>query len=280
MQPGQMDPLEQYIFDTAGVLIRKQAIPAVEIAKAKAEISNHIDRGVWKFPTLNLGTLFWDWLIRPVLIQPAIQMCGDYTRLDHAFGVSGSKQSQAPAQLHGGPDSSQSSCFYHNTGGRVGLVGQLSVGICLTGQDDQTGGFCYLPGSHKAFDRADGKEIYLKMFNQNLNHPAVVVPKLEPGDLIFFSESLVHGDTGQRTVLNNRLMAYYKFTPGWMCWRDPAQQKSYASWAAQAAISYSKTDADMLRCLIEPPWTGKFDDTQGFLSPKNTRRPPVQDSSK
>lgn len=260
---GELTDLERYVFDTCGVLIRKQAFPLAEVVEACRYIQEQIAPETWKFPTLR-GAVFKKWMTAEQIFKPIQEMCGPHVRLDHAFGVRGGSVSKAPAQLHGGPDSSQHSCFYHDVGKAVGLVGQLSVGVTLVGQTPESGGFCYLPGSHKAYSRVEGKDIFLKYMQRDVNHPAIVVPTLEPGDLIFFSESLVHGDTGPR-IPAERLMAYYKFTPGWMCWRDPRQQERYRQLA--------ENDREAL--LLEPPWTGQFNDLDDkTLSVSNVRRPP------
>jgi len=259
----QLTDLERYVFDTSGVLIRRNVVPIAVVESAIGLIQNRIQAKAWKFPTLKLGGIFWDWMCMDEIFQPVLEMCGPHCRLDHAFGVRGGVNSEAPAQLHGGPDSSQHSCFYHNVGKPVGLIGQLSVGVTLKGQSPVTGGFCYLPGSHKAIQHLDGNTIFREMFKYDQSHEAITVPTLNPGDLVFFSESLVHGDTGARTLGFERLMAYYKFTPGWMCWRDPDQQAPYRLMA--------KTER--AKRLLEPPWTGRFDDADGVtMSTTNVRR--------
>src|SRR5690606_23555751 len=107
----------------------------------------------------------------------------------------------------------------------------------------------------------DGNTVFRDLFGYDGNHPAIVVPTLNPGDMVFFSESLVHGDTGPRNQ-DPRLFVYYKFTPGWMCWRDPAQQAEYLEMAPN----------DLARRLLSPPWTGQFDDQGNRMSSVNVRR--------
>jgi hypothetical protein len=263
--PGPMSELERYVFDTSGVLIRRGAIPSEEIERAVGLLEPILKPRVWKFPLLGRGEIFWDWLVRDELLRPAVEMCGPHARLDHAFGVCSTPQSGSVPQLHGGPDSSQLSCFYHDVGREVRVVGQLSAGVVLTGQSPRTGGFCYLPGSHHAARRIEGRDVYVRLLGHNLAHECLTVPTLDPGDLVFFSESLVHGDTGVRESNWKRLVAYYKFCPGWMCWRDPAQQEQYRPLARSR----------LARRLLEPPWTGRFDDSTDVMSPSNTRREPV-----
>jgi hypothetical protein len=263
-----MSPIEAYVFDTAGVLIRRNAIPLAEIELAKKAIATMVSPTVWKFPMLGLGDIFWEWLVRPELVQPAIELCGPHTRLDHVFGVAVGPGIEAPVQLHGGPDSSQFSCFYHNIGRDTGLVGQLNVGVTLIGQTPETGGFCYLPGSQHANRRIAGRELFIESFGMRiLDNELVTVPVLNPGDIVYFSESLVHGDTGHRRPTDRRLMGYYRFTPGWMCWRDPAQQQPYREMARHP----------LARQLLEPPWTGRFDETERKLSVSNERRKNTND---
>lgn len=268
-----MTEAERYLFDISGVLIRRRVFPQEEIDRALYAINSKIGSKEWKFPTLGLNNIFWTWMTDDKLFLPAREMCGPHIRLDHAFGVRGGETSDAPAQLHGGPDSSQYSCFYHNVGQPVGIIGQLSVGVTLKGQTPASGGFCYLPGSHKAHSRVDGRHVFEKLLVSDVTHPAITVPYLQPGDVIYFSESLVHGDTGSLRDRRfptppppwERLMAYYKFCPGWMCWRDPAQQEKY-----QALVPNERA-----KQLLEPPWTGRFADDNHTMSTRNTRRDPT-----
>lgn len=256
--------LDQFSFDCTGVAIVRKAIDDSTLQRAITAVDSNWPAGTpWKFPVLHLDRVFWELLTHPYLLKFSTVFAGDHFRLDHAFGVSANGSHK---QLHGGPYSSQHSCFYMNTpiNMRKALVGQLNFGFALRGQDKETGGFCFIPGSHKANESKDGKEVFLHIYDKNLDHHSVEVPTLNPGDLLIFSESLVHGDTGRLTQsAEPRTQIYYKITPGWMCWRDPRQNEHLLSYA----------ENDLERRLIEPPWTGQYSEDNVSMGFNNVRRP-------
>ncbi len=105
-----------------------------------------------------------------------------------------------------------------------------------------------------------------QVFAGRFDHPAIVTPTLSAGDMVVFSESIVHGDSGWRgPSVGPRLQLYFKFAPGWMAWRDPAQQAKYAAYAT----------TDLERRLIAGPWTGRYDDDAGRMDIANSRRGPT-----
>lgn len=255
--------LAKYSFDSTGVAIINQAITEKDVAEAISLIkSNWEGYPTWKFPVLHLGRVFWRFMTHPILLELADAFLGEHFRMDHAFGVSGKG---APAQMHGGPQSSQYSCFYLPlaAGSRKGIAGQLNFGFVLQGQSPDTGGFCYIPGSHKVVDSRAGAQVLQHVYQNNFEHHSIVVPTLSPGDLILFTEGMVHGDTRWKASPGNvRLSIYYKMTTGWMCWRDPVQNQKYLDYA----------ENDLERKLLEPPWTGRYSEDNVSMGFNNERR--------
>jgi hypothetical protein len=261
-----IDPLNFYSFDSTGVAIIRGAIDPLKVQEAVTLLQKNWPKGTpWKFPVLHLGRVFWEFMTHPDLLRLSEQFAGEHFRMDHAFGVS---SNGATAQLHGGPQSSQYSCFYQTlpSGDRIGLAGQLNFGFALNGQTPETGGFCYIPGSHKSADPRAGKEVLAEVYNNKFDHHSIVVPVLKPGDMLLFTEGLIHGDTGWRAKGSQRTQIYYKMTPGFMCWRDPAQSEHLKQ--------YAKTPLE--RRLIEPPWTGRYSEDEVSMGFNNERRLPTR----
>jgi hypothetical protein len=255
---------EKFSFNATGVAVIPNVLTPEQIQAARESISSRWPSGgLWKFPILHLGRVFWDMMTRPACLDFCTEFVGEHFRMDHAFGVSGEA---AEAQMHGGPYSSQNSCFYLPLPGqRKGFVGQLNLGFTLYGQDAETGGFCYIPGSHKSTDMRAGAEILKEVYNYDFNHSSIVVPTLKPGDLLVFTEALIHGDTGWRSPATPRMQAYYKMTPGFMCWRDPQENVKYRI--------YAKTDLE--KKLLNPPWTGRYTEDAFTMGITNERRQPT-----
>ena len=93
-------------------------------------------------------------------------------------------------------------------------AGVITVGVVIDGVNRrESGGFVFLPGSHKLSTIRTGSGIF-NLLNGNLYDEMLVHPELNPGDMVIFPECLVHGTSamkhGQRTVL------YYSFVPGYM----------------------------------------------------------------
>lgn len=265
-----MNPVHAYSFECTGVAIIPNALTYTQVEEAKWLIRQNWPEGApWKFPVLHLGGIFWDMMTHPHLLNLCNQFAGEHFRMDHAFGLT---SNGAIPQLHGGPQSSQYSCFYLplSFGDRKGLAGQLNFGFCLEGQSPETGGFCYVPGSHKVVDSRAGREVLTEVYGGKFDHHSITVPTLIPGDMIVFTEALIHGDTGWRKKSPGscRMQVYYKMTPGFMCWRDPAQNEHL--------LKYARTDLE--RRLMAPPWTGRYSETAVSMGTDNSRREPTVQS--
>ena len=253
-----LNPLDVYLFDCMGMVVIRNVFPKEQIEQAKESISKiYPNKKPWKFSVLNMGEIFWDILTNKTMLAMAEQICGEQFRLDHAFSVTSDEKI---VNLHGGPASSYGSCFSKLDNSLY--VGQLSCGIPLTSQSPATGGMCYIPGSHRSLDQRSGRDIKKELMNGNIITDALVVPVLNPGDLVIFTESLVHGDVGWKPTNYSRMITYYKFSPGFMCWRDPREQEQYRALARN----------DLEKKLLEPPWSGQFSDKNYAMDHNNTRK--------
>lgn len=256
-----LTPAEQYGFDCTGFFRRRAAVSHDAVACALGAIrARHGSPVPLRFPVMPyIGPVIYELLQHDLLAAVAAFCCGPQFRVDHVFGVGGGLPN-----LHGGPDCSQYSCFWQRAGDHSVLAGRLSIGVVLLPQSAATGGVCYIPGSHKAYDRRRaGQQLLGEIYGNNLGHSDIVCPTLEPGDLIAFSESLVHGDTGRRNGARERCTIYFAVTPRWMAWRDPAQQ----------AAAIAAAPNDRCRALLAPPWTGRYTEDAMTMGLSNTRRP-------
>jgi hypothetical protein len=251
---------ERYGFDCTGFFRRPGAVDPDLIRRVwDAIVARHGTTLANKFPVMpSLGPVIYELLQHPLIAALSEFCCGEHFRIDHSFGVSGGLP-----QLHGGPDTSQRSCFWSRAGEHDILASRLSIGVVLLPQSAATGGVCYIPGSHNAFDRRrTGQQILQEVYGGNLAHPDIVCPTLEPGDIVAFSESIVHGDTGWRGSQQQRATIYFAATPGWMAWRDPAQQ----------ARARAAAPNDTCRRMLAEPWTSRCDEDDYSRTQALTRR--------
>jgi hypothetical protein len=238
-----------YTFDSVGVLILRQGISAGVVFKMNERIDSALQgRVVAKFPFMELDRIFFSTMAHPAILNCSARILGEQFRFDHAFGL---QQPAGGANLHGGPETGQSSCFYHagtSTMGQVG-VGRLSVGIALNEQSRLTGGFAYIPGSHKSSFRLHGGVVLQRFLHGNFDHESIAVPELRAGDIYVFPDCLVHG-TSPRKVSGTRRAIYYMYCPGYMAWRPYSEIEKYVPLA----------ENDTERRLLRPPFVASYEE--------------------
>ena len=94
-----------------------------------------------------------------------------------------------------------------------------------------------MPGSHKA-----GMNTYMPGVDSHL----VVNPTLAAGDMLVFTEALVHG-TRLWTAANRRRSLLFKYSPGYSCWGAAEALEPYRLLARN----------DLQRDLLRPPYVGQ-----------------------
>lgn len=226
-------PEEYYWFDCFGVYHKKNVFPIEKINEAFQTFDTHKKSREYSTGKFCNETIkhFGIWESHPIFLELAtnpvvLNLCafvfgGNGFRLDHALIIQDNPNSNIKGYLHGRSYGKQLSHYYLAQGQEHAewpcwtRVGQLTVGIVLKGQDPEEGGFCYVPGSHKTSYFLPGQEIQheiLKLDDIAPNYPNVVVPKLNPGDLVAFPESLIHGQTSV-SKNSQRCVSYNMFFP-------------------------------------------------------------------
>lgn len=210
-------PKEYYLFDCLGVYHKKGVFSLDKVEEAKAAIRESEKTG--EFYRGNIGAevikRFGIWESHPIFIELAnhpeiLSLCDfafggkDSFRLDHALIIKCTADDRFKGWLHG-LSYGKNMTHYFLTQGQQSIeslcwtrVGQLSVAIVLEGQRSNTGGFMYLPGSHKTSYFQAGQAVQKNILKEQQISPGnkdVVIPDLDPGDLVAFPESLIHGQT-------------------------------------------------------------------------------------
>lgn len=235
---------QAYIFATTGMLVVRDfySLETVERMLKSVDFSNSKGLYIDKDPQL-----FMEFMSHPWIVDCCSRLIGPWFRFDHELAVVQTKET--PPYLHGGQFGSQGTCTHHPIG-KYSWNGQLTVGLSLTGQDEETGGFSYIPGSQNC--DVGGQFAMQHSFWKNLlNDPEVVrTPNLRPGDLYVFSEALIHGQK-QWECLTPRTTLYIKYVPGYMVWQDYEITKRY--------LRYASTPTQ--NALLTRPYTreGDFD---------------------
>ena len=98
------------------------------------------------------------------------------------------------------------------------------------------GGFICVPGSHNASLNTYKPDVYSHL---------VVNPTLQAGDMLIFTEALVHGTRKWNGDCQRRSLLY-KYAPGYSSWARPDSLDAYRKVAT----------TDLQRDLLRPPYVG------------------------
>ena len=237
-----MNDVQKYLFDLQGYLIIEDALSADEVAAMNDLIDSQNlpapgpASGSARFSNfLTWGQPFCDLLDQPKLMPLLKVILGDGFRLDHYYGIYMDAGTGA-INLHGGGTPYDPPEYYHFRNGAM-YNGLTVVSWNLADTGPEHGGFCCIPGSHKA-NYPCPPEIY----QDHVNSGAVIVPPAKAGSLVIFTEALTHG-TAPWTAAHQRRSLLYKYSPA---------QQSWSSKHIQPPEGVNLTERQKL--LFEPPY--------------------------
>lgn len=229
--------VERYAFETTGLLIIRDFIDKDERDRLVRAMPDQTGLYFHNAPEFCM-----EYMAHPLIIECCSKFIGPWFRFDHELAVV--QREDAEPYLHGGQFGSHGTCFHHPVE-KSSWNGQVTVGIALTAQNENTGGFAYIPGSQHYI--GGGQFGTQHVFWKYLlgNNDLVVTPRLEMGDLYIFSEALVHGQIAwSKHNILPRWTAYIKYVPGYMAWQNPECNKQYEK--------YASTPQQF--ALLEPPY--------------------------
>lgn len=204
---------EKFQVDLQGYLVIKNVLTEEEVA----EINSYIDNSnTERHPSL-WGEQFTRLIDHPTLLPYLVELLGPHVRLDHDYAIfmdAGDRR----GGLHGGEDGGHAR-------GNVGdhwykyRDGIIRNGLCvmtynLTDAPEGAGGFACIPASHKSNFAPDiPREV--RLFERDAHY--VAQPALEAGDVLFFTEALIHGTMPWKADHQRRALLY-KYSPGHSSW--------------------------------------------------------------
>ena len=216
-----MQPEEKFKFDLEGYLVVKSVLDpaAIEELNALADEAFPAKEGDKLYrntsPISRWGPHFQALIDHPAMIPYLLELLGPKFRIDHDYCIFMKKGGKAGG-LHGGPAGGVSPeadhwYRYHDGVMRNGLT---VLTYCLSPAQKGDGGFCCVPGSHKSnfVQHIPGA---VRSHEQPAHY--VVQPEVEAGDVIIFTEALVHG-TMPWTAQYERRTLLYKYSPGHSSW--------------------------------------------------------------
>lgn len=234
---------EIYEFDLNGYIIYPNILSQSDVKKINNIIDDakvKVDPKGGKFSFLPLSPYFLDLMAHPKTLEILRVMLGDSFRFDHAIGIEMDNRSKAVKGLgiHAGPLKEQRSFFYQWAHGQM-RNGLVKVVYALNDVNPGDGGFVCIPGSHKAnLDYYPDKNSHL-----------VVQPTLKSGDMLIFTEALVHGSKDWNAEHRRRVLIY-SYGPGYLAWKNYDSMRSYLKLASD----------DLQKDLLRPPYVGSFDE--------------------
>lgn len=241
-----MNEEQRYLFDTFGYIVVPDVVSEAQIEALKATLQQPLEQ--WGDDTGAAQPLHWGQAWRDLLDLPALspileELIGNGPllaarqgragereplptfRIDHINVHTHIKKGFPGAVLHGDWKGTGGSQFFRYHDGRF-YNGLLAVTFELYDTHPNDGGFCCIPGTHKA-------NLPLPKAWQDLSkgvHGAVTRVPARPGDAIVFTEALTHG-TLPWTVDAPRSTLFYKFSPHGTSWAarfyDPDQYRQY-----------------------------------------------------
>ena len=211
-----MTELEKYLFDIRGYLIVENALNSDALNELNRLMDeNHPDLNPETGKLHQGGFLSWGRPFADLLDHPRVMpllkfILGDGFRLDHYYAIYMDKGAD-PLRLHGGNTPYDPPEYYHFRNERMynGLT-VVAWNLADTGPD--YGGFCCIPGSHKANYRCP-QEIR----EAHADSECVIVPEAKAGSVVIFTEALTHG-TAPWTGDHERRSLLYKYSPAQQSW--------------------------------------------------------------
>mgnify|MGYP006096940865 FL=1 len=232
-----MTEAEIYEFDLNGYIVYRNLIDGDEVKRLNSIVDSNVAAETGQhFPFMTWDPVFMELMAHPRTLSIMRTMIGDWLRLDHAYGIQLQNDSELRENLHGGLRADHGEHQYQWAYNKM-WNGLIVVMYALQDVNPGDGGFICVPGSHKAA---------INSYKPDVDSHLVVNPSLQAGDMLIFTEALVHG-TRKWVSRDRRRSLLYKYSPGYSTWR-PAEDLEPLR---------PLTTTDLQRDLLRPPYVGK-----------------------
>jgi ectoine hydroxylase-related dioxygenase (phytanoyl-CoA dioxygenase family) len=202
---------QRYLFDLNGFIILENLLDGrtvdalCELTGEKFQPPEKLTQANAYSPFLHWGEPVLELMTHPVIMEWATELCGPRPRLDHAYYYYMRKGEPEALGLHGGGTNvNHSEYFYFKNGAMHN--GLIVVAWALRDSGPGDGGFCCIPGSHKA--NYDYHEIH---GSTDYSPPVIQVP-IKAGSAVIFTEALTHGTITWQAEHDRRTL-FYKYCP-------------------------------------------------------------------
>jgi len=206
---------QRYLIDINGYIVVPQALDERVVATLLDEWQQKTRGKNLTDVSFNWGEAWRSLIDNPAVLDVVIECFSGQVRLDHAFCVT-ERFGNKDWRMHHQAGMFDKGLYYGIQHGKihVGLIGVIYSLVETHLPDKGVGGFCCIPGSHKASFEIPEHFFMIK------NNPHVQRVPQKPGDAIIFIEALTHG-----TYLSEgrfpRRSIMIKYMPGYATFRQP-----------------------------------------------------------
>ena len=226
---GVLTEEEKFLFDLRGFLVVKNVLTSAEcealIALADEAWPRQPDDGPYRrWDGISAwGKAFVDLMDHDRVLPYLVQLLGNRLRIDHDYCIFMRKHA-GPHALHGGPFRYETDHWYRYHDG-VMRNGLTVATWNLTDAGAGAGGFVCVPGSHKS-NFLPNMPRDVARFERDADW--LVQPSLAAGDVLIFTEALIHG-SAVWTADHERRTLLYKYSPPHSTWaKSPYDRAAYA----------------------------------------------------
>ena len=235
-----MNEEQRFLFDAFGYFVIPDAVSQAQIEELRTTLQapgEEADPGARLEAPLHWSQAWRDLLDLPALSPLLKELIGNHGRpadsfaglptfrIDHINVHTHVAKGFKGGILHGGWKSTGGSQFFRYHDGQF-YNGLVAVVFELFDTHPNEGGFCCIPGTHKA-------NLPLPTQWRDLSqgiHPSVQRVPARPGDAIVFTEALTHGTLPWNAEAPRRTL-FYKFSPHGTSWAgayfDPRHFRDY-----------------------------------------------------
>lgn len=219
---------QKFLFDLEGYIV----LPGVLTSQTCDALNEQADR-VWprqphdepfrRSEEITLwGQMFVDLMDHPKVLPVLIELIGSRVRIDHDYCIFMHKGAPS-GMIHGGPRRIETDHWYYYADG-VMRNGLTVATYALGDSNEGDGGFVCVPGSHKT-NFMHNLPMAVRKHEERPHY--VRNPPLSKGDVLIFTEALMHG-TREWTANHERRALLYKYSPPHSTWRiEPYDTSKY-----------------------------------------------------
>jgi ectoine hydroxylase-related dioxygenase (phytanoyl-CoA dioxygenase family) len=211
-----MTDLEKYLFDLRGYMVIEDVLSADEVAGLNRVIDQRegeidlSEKTKHQDGFLPWGRAFVGLLDHDGVMAQLKFILGDGFRLDHYYAIHAEKDA-ARLNLHGSNTPYDPPEYYHFKNNRM-YNGLTVVSWQLSDVGPDAGGFCCIPGSHKA-----NWPLPAEIREAHVDADCVEIPAAKAGSVLIFTEALTHG-SAPWIAEHARRSLLFKYSPAQQSW--------------------------------------------------------------